>query len=233
MLEKIINEIKSYANEKLAAHHAGFFKTGKGEYGEGDIFLGLKNPTVRLVTKKYFKEISLTQINTLIKNPYHEIRLTAIIMLVLKYEKAKDKGKEKKEIFNLYLQNVEYINNWDLVDLSAQYIIGPFIFDSTEKLWELAKTSHLWSQRIAIIATLYFIRQGSYKATLDLSEYFLTHKHDLIHKATGWMLREVGKRDIDTLYGFLDKHHKVMPRTMLRYSIEKIPEEKRKVYMLK
>lgn len=231
MVEKIINEIKSYSNEKFAIHHSHFFKTAKGEYGEGDLFLGLRVPTVRFISKKYFKKISLTQVNILIKNPYHEIRLAAIIMLVLKYEKAQTK--EKEEIFNLYLANINHINNWDLVDLSAQYIIGPFIFDSSEKLWELAKTSHLWSQRIAVLSTLYFIRHGSYQATLDLSKYFLTHKHDLIHKATGWMLREIGKRDINTLYTFLDEHHKVMPRTMLRYSIEKLSEDKRKAYMIR
>lgn len=231
MEEKIINEIKSYANEEFAIHHSHFFKTAKGEYGEGDLFLGLKVPTVRMISKKYFKETNLTQVNILMKNPFHEVRLAAIVMLVLKYEKAQ--AKEKEDIFNLYLKNVKYINNWDLVDVSAQYIVGPFIFDSTEKLWELAATNHLWSQRISVLATFYYIRQGSYQATLDLSKHFLTHKHDLMHKATGWMLREIGKRDIDTLYSFLDEHHKVMPRTMLRYSIEKLPSEKRKAYMLR
>lgn len=231
MEEEIINEIKSYANEKFAIHHSHFFKTGEGEYGEGDLFLGLKVPTVRLISKKYFKEINLTQINILIKNPFHEVRLAAIIMLVLKYKKAEKKEKEK--IFNLYLKNINYINNWDLVDLSAPYIVGPFVFGSNKKLWELAKTDHLWSQRISVLATFYFIREGSYQTTLDLSKYFLTHKHDLIHKATGWMLREIGKRNINVLYSFLDEHHKVMPRTMLRYSIEKLPQEKRKAYMLR
>lgn len=229
MSEKIINEIKSYENEKLATHHLKFFKTAKGEYGEGDLFLGLNVPTVRSIAKKYFKETNLTQINSLIKNPFHEIRLTALVMMVLKFNSTEKK--EKEDIFNLYIENINYINNWDLVDLSAPYLVGPFIFDRTEKLWELAKTPHLWSQRISVISTFYFIRQGSYQITLDLSEYFLTHKHDLIHKATGWMLREVGKRDLETLYKFLDKHYKIMPRTMLRYSIEKLSEEKRKMYM--
>lgn len=229
MSEKIINEIKSYENQKLATHHLKFFKTAKGEYGEGDLFLGLNVPTIRSIAKKYFKEITLTQINNLIKNPFHEIRLTALVMMVLKFNKAE--SKEKEDIFNIYIENLNYINNWDLVDLSAPYLVGPFLFDKTEKLWELAKTSHLWSQRISVISTFYFIRQGNYQITLDLSEHFLTHKHDLIHKATGWMLREVGKRDIETLYKFLDKHHKIMPRTILRYSIEKLSEEKRKLYM--
>lgn len=231
MEEQIINEIKSYENKKFAAHHSIFFKTAKGEYGSGDLFLGLKVPTVRMISKKYYDKVNLKQINILIKNPYHEIRLAAIIMLVLKYKKAEPKEKEK--IFKLYLKNVNYINNWDLVDVSAQYIVGPFVFGSSKKLWELAKTDHLWSQRISVLSTFYFIRQGSYQATLDLSKHFLSHKHDLIHKATGWMLREIGKRDISALCAFLDEHHKVMPRTMLRYSIEKLPQDKKKFYMLR
>lgn len=232
MKEQIINELKSCSNKEYADHHQRFFKTGKGEYGEGDLFYGLRVPDVRKIAKKYFRIINLEEIEELIQNPYHEFRLSAVIMLVLKYPKSSTTEQEK--IYNLYLNNVNYINNWDLVDVSAQYIVGPFLFKKdTQKLWELAKSDHLWSQRISILSTFYFIRQGVYSNTIELSEHFLTHKHDLMHKATGWMLREVGNKDVETLYTFLDKYHKIMPRTMLRYAVEKLPEEKKKIYMKK
>jgi len=231
MEENIICAIKLHTNEKQAAHLCKFFKTGKGQYAEGDMFLGLKVPVTRSVAKEFYKTATLEELNNLIKNPYHEIRLAALFMLILKYEKGEKEEKEK--IFNLYLENIDYINNWDLVDLSAPKIVGDFTFNSPEVLYELANTNHLWSQRISIVSTLYFIKKDRFDTTLRLSERFLNHKHDLIHKATGWMLREVGKRDLKPLYCFLDKHHKVMPRTMLRYSIEKLSEEKRKFYMQK
>jgi len=231
-IEQILNELKNFSDKKLADHHAKFFKTGKGEYAEGDLFYGIKVPEVRKISNKYFKNIDLNEIDILIKNPFHEARLTAILMLVLKYPKSSFEEKEK--IYNLYLNNVNYINNWDLVDISAQYVVGPFLFkNNPQKLLELAESDHLWSQRISILATFYFIRQGEYSQTIELAKLFLNHNHDLMHKATGWMLREVGKRDINVLYSFLDKFHKVMPRTMLRYSIEKIPKEKRSIYMKK
>lgn len=230
--KQIINEIKSLSNPEFATHHLKFFKTGKGEYGEGDLFYGLKVPDVRKISKKYFKSINLSQIDELIKNPYHEVRLTAIVMLVLKYQKASIEEQEK--IYNLYLNNVNFINNWDLVDISAQHIVGAFLFQkNTQKLWELANSNHLWSERISVLATLYFIRQGEYSHTTELSKHFLNHKHDLMHKATGWMLREVGKRDINSLHSFLEEFHKTMPRTMLRYAIEKLPQQKRIIYMKK
>ena len=230
--EQIINELKSLSNPDLAVHHLRFFKTGKGEYAEGDLFYGLTVPDVRKISKKYYKNIDLSDIDELIKNPYHEVRLTAIVMLILKYQKAGIEEQEK--IYNLYLNNVKYINNWDLVDISAQHIVGAFLFgNNTEKLWELANSNHLWSERISVLATFYFIRQGEYTHTIELSKHFLTHKHDLMHKATGWMLREMGKRDINILYSFLDEFHKIMPRTMLRYAIEKLSKEKRINYMKK
>jgi 3-methyladenine DNA glycosylase AlkD len=231
-IENIINEIKSLSNKKYADHHSKFFKTGKGEYGEGDLFYGLKVPEIRNITKKYYKLINLKEIDSLIKNAFHEIRLTALIILVLKYPKSSQK--EQEQIFNLYIDNVKYINNWDLVDLSAPNIVGNFLYNKNyEILYNLAQSGYLWSERISVIATFYFIKQGEYSHTVKLAEYFLTHKHDLMHKAAGWMLREVGKRDIDELYSFLDKFHKTMPRTMLRYSIEKLSPEKRAFYMKK
>ena len=232
LADQINNEIKNLADPELAVHHLRFFKTGKGEYAEGDLFYGLRVPDVRKIAKKYFKTIDLSEIDVLIKNPYHEVRLAAIIMLILKYRKADSEG--QKKIYNLYLSNVDYINNWDLIDISAYAIVGAFLFNkNTEKLWELAKSGHLWSERISVLATLYFIKYGEYTHSIELAKHFLNHKHDLMHKATGWILREVGKKDINVLYAFLDQFHKVMPRTMLRYSLEKLSEEKRIIYMKK
>lgn len=228
---ELIEEIKSLRCEKSAAHVACFFKTGKGEYGEGDKFFGAKTPDLKKIIKKYYKQTTLEEIDVIIKNEYHEIRSAALSIMVLKYPKTSPE--EQKKLYELYLKNVNYINNWDLVDISAQYIVGPYVFPDTEKLWELAKSGHLWSERIAMISTLYFIRQGEFNATTVLAEHFLTHKHDLIHKASGWMLREMGKRDIKPLYEFLDKFHKQMPRTMLRYSIEKLTTDKRSFYLAK
>src|SRR3989344_3550278 len=189
-----------------------FFKTGKGEYGEGDIFLGVTVPKIRRVAKKY-KDVSLDEIRTLLRSLIHEERLTALLILVENFRKADET--EKTEIFNLYLKNTKYINNWDLVDLSASRIVGEFLKDKpVDILYTLAKSKSLWERRIAII-----------------SKILLTDRHDLIHKAVGWMLREVGKRSFKTEEGFLKKHYKKMPRTMLRYSIEKFPEKLRLRYL--
>jgi 3-methyladenine DNA glycosylase AlkD len=229
---KIIDEIKKQQNSALAEHHLRFFKTGEGEYGEGDLFYGLTVPMVRKIVNLFYQEASLEDIDELIKNPYHEVRACGLFIMVAKFQKAT--GKEKAQLIKLYLENRRYVNNWDLVDLSAPYLTGVFWYnkDLTE-LWDLAKSGELWSERIAVITTFGFIKKGHYNTTLELCEFFLNHKHDLIHKATGWMLREVGKRDLKTLLGFLDKHHKTMPRTMLRYSIEKLSPEQRKFYMAK
>lgn len=229
----ILEEIKSLADEAQAKHLLRFFKTGKGQYGEGDLFLGIKVPITRSVAKKYYKSISLEEIDELIKDSYHEVRLLALILMVFIYEKPDTTDGLKKEIFELYLKNVQYINNWDLVDLSCPKIIGNFVYEnkSFETIYKLADANHLWSNRIAVVSTYYFIKRGDFSLILELSEKFLIHKHDLMHKAVGWMLREMGKVDEVPLYGFLDKHHKVMPRTMLRYSIEKLPKERREHYM--
>jgi len=230
--EKILNEIKNLADLKIAEQNKRFFKTGKGEYGEGDLFYGIKVPDIRKIAKKYFKIIDLSEINKLLPNPYHEARLTAIIMLVLKYQKADIA--EKENIYNLYVSNVNYINSWDLVDISAAHIVGAFLHkNKPDKLLELACSKHLWSERIAMVATLYFIKQNECLYTIKLAKLFLAHKHDLMHKAAGWMLREVGKSDVNVLYAFLDEFHKSMPRTMLRYAIEKLSPEKRTFYMAK
>lgn len=230
-VEKFINEIKCGGNKELANHHQKFFKTGKGEYGEGDLFLGLTAPQMKEIVKKFYKELSLDEVSKLLQNPYHEIRSGALQVMVKKYQKGSEK--EKSDIFNLYLANTSRINNWDLVDITAHHIVGHYVYhySSKEVLRTLSKSNHLWSERISVIAPLYFIRQNDFDFTLEMCQYFLPHKHDLMHKATGWMLREVGKRDINFLYDFLDKNAQYMPRTMLRYAIERLPEEKRKSYL--
>lgn len=228
---EILDEITSLADEEKAKHLQRFFKTAKGQYGEGDLFLGINVPVTRAVAKKYYKEISLCEIEELIKNPYHEVRLLALLLMVFMYQKTE----LKKEVFDMYLNNVNYINNWDLVDLSCPQIVGHYVFNNknTDVIYKLADCEHLWSNRISVVSQWHLIRQKDFTLTLELAEKFLGHKHDLMHKAVGWMLREMGKRDEKPLYEFLDKHHKTMPRTMLRYSLEKLPQDKRLYYMKK
>lgn len=230
--DKIIDEIKKYQNADLAQHHSKFFQTHKGGYGEGDLFYGLKVPDVRKIVNLFHKDANLDDVEKLIKNPYHEVRLCVLFIMVAKFKKASEK--EKELLVKIYLNNIEYINNWDLVDSSASYILGEYWFDKDlDDLWKLARSGYLWSERVSILTTFGFIKKDSYQTTLELCEFFLKHRHDLIHKATGWMLREIGKRDLTQLLKFLDKYHKVMPRTMLRYSIEKLPQDQRKFYMAK
>ncbi|MDD3048468.1 MAG: DNA alkylation repair protein [Bacilli bacterium] len=221
----ILNELMALENSKNQKVLSHFFKTSKGEYGEGDLFLGIKVPEQRLIAKKYYKDISLEDILVLLKNKYHEVRLTALIML--DYKMIKADIKEQKIIYYLYLNNTKYINNWDLVDLTAPNIVGSYLFYIKDYsiLEELASRNNIWDQRIAIISTFYFIKNNEYDKTLMISLMLLNHKHDLIHKAVGWMLREVGKRDYNVLYNFLIKYYKKMPRTMLRYAIEKFDED--------
>ncbi|MCL2390785.1 MAG: DNA alkylation repair protein [Endomicrobia bacterium] len=227
---KILKELKSLGDKEFAIHHAKFFQTHKGGYGEGDLFWGLRVPQQRAVAKKYYKDITLKEAKELLQHKIHEARLTALAVLSEKYKKADDK--EKKAVVKTYLANTEYINNWDLVDLSAPYIAGAFWFDNpSDDMLELAKSKNLWRERISMVSTLYFIKRGRLKETFELAEMFLSHKHDLMHKAAGWMLREAGKKDISALRAFLDKNHKKMPRTMLRYAIEKFPDRERKKYM--
>lgn len=231
MKQKLLNELKKNGNKEFAAHHAKFFQTHKGGYGQGDKFWGLKVPKQREMAKKYYKNITLKEAEELLKNKVHEVRLTGLMILIEKYQKS-DK-KDKKNIVKIYLRNTKHINNWDLVDLSAPQILGNYWFEnkSTAEMYKLARSKNLWEERIAMISTFYFIKNGKFCETARLAKHFLKHKHDLMHKASGWMLREAGKRNIDVLYDFLNKHHKTMPRTMLRYAVEKLPENKRKYYM--
>lgn len=215
-----MKQLDRLADPKKAKIFQRFFKTGEGEYGEGDIFIGVTVPQIRTVAKKH-KDLSLMEVKSLISNSIHEYRLTALIILTYK--------RLTKGVVNFYLKHTEYINNWDLVDVSAYKIIGSYLIDKKDRtiLYQLAKSKNLWEQRIAIVATFAFIRKNDFKDCLDISELLLDHKHDLIHKAVGWMLREVGKRDEMILRLFLKKHQKNMPRTMLRYAIEQLPDRKK------
>ncbi len=227
----ITKELKKRSNKKQAEQYQRFFKTGKGQYGEGDRFIGIKVPVLRSLFKKY-KQLPLADAVKLIQNPIHEHRMIGLFILIFHY-KAGDAA-TKKKIFDLYLKNTQHINNWDLVDLSAPNIVGHYLLDKPRKiLYQLARSKSLWEKRIAILASYTFIRNNDFQGTLKLSEILWQEDHDLIHKAVGWMLREVGNRDLATEEKFLKPRYKKMPRTMLRYAIEKFPEAKRKFYMQK
>ena len=229
MINKIKKELQSHKNEAKAKILSGFFKTGKGQYGEGDIFLGLKVPETREISKRYIN-LSLGHLQKLLLSKVHEERLAALMILVEKYKKADSKN--KKAIIDFYLKNAKNINNWDLVDLTADKILGDYLFNKDKLiLFRLAKSDNLWERRIAVISTFYFIKNKKYGDTFKIVEILLKDNHDLIHKAAGWMLREVGKRNEGKLCKFLDKNYKIMPRTMLRYAIERLNKGKKKVYM--
>lgn len=226
---EVARAIKAQANPMRANHSQRFFRTSKGEYGEGDVFLGLTVPQQRKIAKQ-FKDLSLLDIEKLLQSKYHEFRLVALIILVDQYQKADEK--EQKHIVDFYIKHKDRVNNWDLVDTSAHKILGDWLLDrDKKKLYSFAKSKHLWTKRIAIVATAAFIREGKLKNTFAISEILLHDEHDLIHKAVGWMLREAGKKDMVQLEAFLQKHYKTMPRTMLRYAIEKFPEKKRRLYL--
>ncbi len=217
------------ANQEKAKQLQRFFKTGKGQYGDGDIFFGITVPEQRNVAKK-FKEIELIKLKPFMNSGIHEERLVALLILVQKFEKGNET--EKKKIYKFYFENMKGVNNWDLVDLTAPKIVGTWLQDKDRKiLFKLAKSNDLWKKRIAVLATFAFIKNGDFKDSLAISEILLKDKHDLIHKAIGWMLREIGKKDLATEEGFLKKHYKEMPRTMLRYAIERFEEEKRLNYL--
>lgn len=225
----IERELKKLGSREKAQILSGFFKTGKGEYGEGDIFFGVTVPVQREIAKKSI-ELSLSEIEKLLKSPIHECRLTALLILTYQYVKASEK--EKKHIFDFYISHTSYINNWDLVDVSTPNIVGMYLLDkSRKKLYTFARSNNIWERRISILATFSFVRQKDFSDTLAIAELLLNDSHDLIHKAVGWMLRELGKRDEKVLCQFLDIHAGVMPRTMLRYAIERFPEAKRKRYL--
>jgi len=231
------NEIKKSLQEHNGTPEkvkilSSFFKTGKGEYGEGDQFLGVTVPDQRKIAKQFFKKVTFDDIEKLLSSKWHEHRLTGLFLLVYRYEKADEK--EKKEIYTFYLEHLEAVNNWDLVDTTTPNIVGAYMCEHEEekkKLKKWAKSQNLWERRIAVLATYACIKKGEYNDTIKLAEMLLRDYHDLIHKAVGWMLREVGKKDEKILCNFLDKYAHEMPRTMLRYAIERLEEKMRKHYL--
>jgi 3-methyladenine DNA glycosylase AlkD len=223
-------ELKKYASPEKEKIFQRFFKTQKGEYGAGDKFLGVTVPEVRKIAK-IFSSMDLTEVLSLLSSPIHEDRLCALFILILQFKKSDEKIKQR--IYQAYLKNYQYINNWDLVDTSAHHIVGAYLADKPKDiLYKLAHSKNLWKKRIAIIATFDFIYHQKADETLKIANILLHDEHDLIHKAVGWMLREVGKRvDEKILLNFLDEYYKTMPRTMLRYAIERLPEKMRLAYL--
>ncbi len=230
MLKELRKVILEQQNAERAITSQRFFKTGKGQYGEGDVFVGLTAPQSRIIAKQY-RSISHEDLDILLRSKIHEERFIALEILVMQYEATKDE-EERKRIFDFYLAHTEWINNWDLVDTSAEYIVGKYLEGKdTTILTKLAHSTSIWERRIAIIATFAFIKKGKFDETLRIAELLLNDKHDLIQKAVGWMLREIGKRDLAVEEHFLKKHYQIMPRTSLRYAIERFPEGKRKEYL--
>jgi len=227
--KEIIDHLHSLANPEIAKHSQRFFKTAEGEYGFGDKFLGIRVPVIRQAVKK-FKTIPLSVAEKLLKSEYHEVRLYALLLLVSRFSKSS--VNEQDEIYHLYLSNTQYVNNWDLVDSSAHHIVGAYLKNKDRSvLYDLSKSNSLWERRIAIISTFCFIKKNQFDDTLHISVQLLSDQEDLIHKAVGWMLREVGKRDIAIEVSFLKSHYQKMPRTMLRYAIEKFSKEERQKYL--
>jgi 3-methyladenine DNA glycosylase AlkD len=228
-VQNIQAKLKQLGSKEKAKILQRFFKTGPGEYGEGDVFLGVKVPELRKLAKEY-DGITIPQARRLLTSAIHEERLLSLFILVRKYQKGDDPV--KKEIYDLYLNHTEFVNNWDLVDGSAQHIVGAFLMNKKkDPLYRLAKSEDLWERRISILSTFHFIKQDKFSETLKIAKTLLTDKEDLIHKAVGWMLREIGKRHLQTEETFLKKYYQKMPRTMLRYAIEKFPEPKRQKYL--
>lgn len=226
---KVRSELKKYSSLEKKKILSGFFKTGKGQYGEGDIFLGVVVPNQRIVAK-LFCDLPFDEIEILLKSKIHEERFTALFILIFQFEKGLPL--QQKRIVAFYKKNISAVNNWDLVDLSAPKILGPYLLERDKKqLYTWARSKDLWKRRVAIITTFHFIRNNQFDDTLKIATILLHDSHDLIHKAVGWMLREVGKRDLALEESFLKLHHLVMPRTMLRYAIERFPATKRKFYL--
>jgi 3-methyladenine DNA glycosylase AlkD len=229
MISEILARLEHLKNDEKARILQGFFKTGPSQYGEGDVFLGIAVPVLRKLAGEY-PNTSRETVLALLSHPYHEARLFALFLLIRAFHQGT--AESRREIYDAYLANTRFINNWDLVDLSAPQIVGVHLADRARtRLITLAKSSLLWERRISIVATFHFIRNREFTDTLRISDLLLPDREDLIHKAVGWMLREVGKRDLEQLETFLRVRHQVMPRTMLRYAIEKFPEEKRQKYL--
>jgi 3-methyladenine DNA glycosylase AlkD len=226
----IRRRLQKLADKDTAKTLQWFFKTGPGEYGEGDIFIGIKIPPLRKLAAEFENE-PLQTVKTLLRSKIHEERMLALMLLVRQFARAGEQ--RRKRLYNCYLAHTRFINNWDLVDGSAPYIVGPFLWKRDRRpLYALAASCSLWERRMAIISTFHFIRQNDFDDALKISELLLDDERDLIHKAVGWMLREVGKRDKAAAESFLRMHYRKMPRTMLRYAIERLPQSQRKKYLL-
>lgn len=229
MIDDLKKDLQKLSNKKRATLSQKYFKTGVGEYGFGDVFIGLSVPQCRNIANK-FRDLTFLEINDLLKSKIHEERLIALLILVDKFSKE---PMEQRRIYDFYLKHTKYINNWDLVDLSAHKIVGGYLIDKPKEiLYKMAKSKNLWEKRIAVIATFNFIKNKHYDQSLKIAEILINDKEDLIQKAVGWMLREVGNRNLKTEQVFLKKYYKIMPRTTLRYAIEKFPETLRKNYLL-
>lgn len=229
MSQALSKALQALANPEIAAHSQGFFKTGKGGYGENDLFLGIRVSALRKQAK-HFKTEPLGSVLESLRSPYHEERLCALFILVLQFAKGSDN--EKTTIYQAYLKHTNYVNNWDLVDSSCHKIMGPYLLEKDRQiLYTLAESDSLWERRIAMMTTYYFIQHNQYQDTLRLAAILRDDKEDLIHKVVGWMLREVGKRDVAAEKNFLQQYYQHMPRTMLRYAIEKFPVEERQRYL--
>lgn len=232
ILKDIKESLAVLSIPEKAAFFPKFFKTGKGEYGEGDLFLGVKVPDQRAVAKEYYAKISLEELSELLSSPYHEHRLTALIMLISKFEKTKDFS-VKEEIINFYLKHLDFVNNWDLVDTSCYKILGRYAFEYQKEnlLRTLAGSNQMWHKRIAVVGTMHYIKKGSFELTKEFVTQNLYHPHDLMHKANGWLLREMGNKNEAELISYLNQYYKEMPRTCLRYAIERLDEELRQDYL--
>jgi 3-methyladenine DNA glycosylase AlkD len=233
MWQKVIEQIIAMKNDEKAVLKAKFFKTAPGQYGEGDLFLGLTNPQLHVISKQNRDLLEILDLEHLMTHPYHEIRQTALNIMVLKYKKAK-KQTEKEEILKLYIASIPYINNWDLVDCSSHYMLGPYAleFEKEDLIRQLIKKDHIWSERIAIIAMLHYVRKNSFDFPFEIIHTKLTHTHDLIHKANGWVLREIWQKGQNhRVENYLIDNIKIIPRTTLRYAIEKMDESKRKYFL--
>lgn len=230
--QQIEEALQMLSTPERAVQMPRYFKTGKGEYGEGDIFYGVSVPDQRSVAKEFYKEISLEELSKVLKSEVHEMRLTAILILVAKYEKAKSTT-EKRKLANFYLDHLKYVNNWDIVDSSAHKILGDYAFHNSEEeiLYRLSSDENMWKKRVAVVGSFWFIKNKHYELTQKLILNNLKHPHDLMHKANGWMVREIGKKDESVMLDFLNKHYKDMPRTSLRYAIERLDEDLRQDYL--
>jgi len=229
--DAFLKDLQALQNPEHAKALSRFFKTEKGGYGEGDIFWGIQVPVQRTISRKYYRQMPLSELPLLISHPVHEVRLCTLMLMVYRYEKSKDTA-EQAQLAKVYLDNLKWVNNWDLVDASAPNIIGAWFYERDRKdLYQMATSDHLWTQRVAMLASYYFIKRKDFGTALEIATLLLHHKHDLIHKAVGWMLREIGNRDYQTEYNFLLMHYKTMPRTMLRYAIEKFDEEIRQGFL--